>query len=276
MLTLREVKHILREYDLRPSKRLGQNFLIDANIQKKMIKALDLTPEDNVLEIGPGLGALTDDLCATAKKVTAVEKDYRLWEFLSKKNERHDLELIRGDILKYDFNRDEKLKAVGNLPYYISSLILIMLLKNRHRIGSIYITVQREFAERIVAGPGSKVYGSISCFTQFYAEPKILFPIKKNAFYPAPKVDSCFLSVTPRDKGLYLTDEEKLFKIIRNCFEKRRKTILSSLRSSGLFGSKEEVSVALDKSGILPERRPETVSLKEFVDLNNILDIVQG
>jgi 16S rRNA (adenine1518-N6/adenine1519-N6)-dimethyltransferase len=271
MLTLKEIKCILREYDFHPAKRLGQNFLTDRNIQKKMIEALDAGKEDTVLEIGPGMGALTGELCKRAKKVVAVEKDRRLYEFLSKNREFDNLELIHGDILKYEFNNKEKIKVVGNLPYYISSPILIRLLRNKDFIKEIFITTQKEFAERLIAVPGKKDYGSISCFTQFHAEPDILFSVKKSAFYPVPKVDSAFLKIVIRDKDVYLTDEDKLFKIIRAGFEKRRKTILNSLYSSGICPSKENLSEKLKAVSIDPERRPETMTLSEFIKLAEIL-----
>ncbi|MDP8230218.1 MAG: 16S rRNA (adenine(1518)-N(6)/adenine(1519)-N(6))-dimethyltransferase RsmA [Candidatus Gorgyraea atricola] len=267
MLSLREVKCALHEYNIRPSKRFGQNFLIDKNIQRKIIASAHIEKKDTVLEIGPGLGALTSGLCEAASKVIAVEKDKRLHEFLSRNSSFENLELIQGDALQHDFSKYSKIRVLGNLPYYISSPILIYLLKNRSFMSSIFITVQREFAERLVAKPGTRDYGSISCFTQFYAEPEILFKIKKTAFYPMPKVDSCFLKVVIRNQGLCLTDEEKLFKIIRSSFEKRRKTVLNSLAASGEFGSKQELSEKLSEAGISPNRRPETISLDEFVKL---------
>lgn len=271
MLSLKEVRPILKEYNIRPSKRLGQNFLIDKNIQRKIIDTLKAGKEDTFLEIGPGLGALTEELCKRAKKVIAIEKDRRLFDFFLKNASFNNLELIQGDILEYNFNNKSRIKIIGNLPYYISSPILTKLLDNRDFISSIFVTVQKEFAERLVAAPGTKTYGSISCFTQFYTEPGILFTIKRNAFYPAPEVDSCFLKIQVRDKGLYQTDEEKLFKVIRACFGKRRKTILNSLYSSGEFASKEEVLQKLGKANISPTRRPETISLEEFVNLTNQL-----
>ena len=273
MLKLNQVKSILREYNIRPSKRLGHNFLIDQNIQEKIIDAVEVGKEDIVLEIGPGLGALTEELCKRAKKVIAIEKDRRLYDFLLKNNSFTNLELIRGDILKYNFHSGDShyLKVIGNLPYYISSPILIELLKNRDFINLIFVTVQKEFAERVIARPGGKTYGSISCFVQFYTDPTILFTIKKTAFYPVPEVDSCFLKINVREKGLYLTDEEKLFKIIKACFEKRRKTILNSLYFTGEFISKEEILKRLKRASISPTRRPETISLQEFVTLTKIL-----
>ncbi|MBU4590891.1 MAG: ribosomal RNA small subunit methyltransferase A [Candidatus Omnitrophica bacterium] len=238
---------------------------MDQNIQRKMIDSAGLTEDDTVIEIGPGLGALTKELSMRAKKVIAIEKDKRLHEFLSKNLGFENLELIQGDALKY--NIKERVKVVGNLPYYISSPILTRLLDNRMFIDSMFITVQKEFAARLVAGPGSKDYSSLSCYAQFYAEPEILFTVKKNAFYPAPKVDSSFLKIDIRKQPLCLTDEKKLFKIIRTCFEKRRKTILSSLAWNKEFGTREKISRILVRSGISGERRPETVSLGEFVKL---------
>jgi len=278
MLTLKAIKSILRECNIRPSKRLGQNFLVDQNIQEKIINAARVTKEDVVLEIGPGLAALTQGLCEVAKKVIAIEKDRRLYEFVLKGEKFSNLELIHGDILKYGAWHQclapvpgTKLKIIGNLPYYISSPILIHLLHNRQFVDTAFVTVQKEFAERLVARPGSKAYGSISCFMQFYAEPAFLFTIKRQAFYPAPAVDSCFLKIRMRKKGLYLTDEEKLFKIIRACFGKRRKTILNCLYSSRQFASKEEIAKKLKRAGISPTQRPETISLREFVKLTNTL-----
>lgn len=262
-------KTLLRKYNIRPSKRLGQNFLIDQNIQKKIIDAVGLSKNDFVLEIGPGLGSLTVGLCKCAKKVIAIEKDRRLYEYLLKNTAYKNLELIHGDILKYNFRDPHHLKIVGNLPYYISSPILTYLIGSRSAIEAVFITVQKEFAQRLVASPGKKDYGSITCFTQFYTEASILFDIKRNSFYPAPEVDSCFLRLSMRKRPLYLTDEEKLFKIIRACFGKRRKTILNSLYSSGMFSSKEETSSMLEHSGISGKRRPEELSLKEFVGLVN-------
>lgn len=276
MLTLKAVRSILRQYNIRPSKRLGQNFLIDKNIQRKIIDAAGVSEEDTVLEIGAGLGALTEELCRRAKKVVAIEKDNRLYNLLLQTKTPNNLELIHGDILKFSawrqYGATHQIKVIGNLPYYISSPILIHLLHNRDFIDTIFVSVQKEFGERLVARPGTKDYGSISCLVQFYTEPVFLFTIRKTAFYPAPQVDSCFLKISVRGKGLYLTDEEKLFKIIRTCFAKRRKTILNSLDASGIFASRQETLERLKKVGLSPRRRPETISLQEFVGLTNIIN----
>jgi len=302
MLKLTEVRAILREYTIHPSKRLGQNFLIDQNIKNKIIDSIQLKKEDVVLEIGPGLGALTEDLHKKAKKVVAIEKDKRLHAFLLDNVTGPDL--INEDILRYKFNPSQKspgfsprneckllsaregasafrprgstdisskLIVVGNLPYSISSPILNKLIDNRKRISSIYATVQMEFGERITALPGTKDYSSLSCYAQFYGDPKILFKIPRGAFFPTPEVDSCFLKIGMEKQIDVFIDQEMLFKIIRSSFEKRRKTILNSLASSGIFKSKEDALFCLTKARILPDRRPETISLEEFITLSRII-----
>jgi len=266
MLKLSEVKSILREYDIRPSKRFGQNFLIDQNIKNKIIESIKLDREDIVLEIGPGLGALTQDLCRKVKKVIAVEKDKRLYDFIKKNIFLDNLESINKDFLDYEFkNITSKLIVVGNLPYSISSPILNHIINNRGHIKSIYITVQTEFGERLAALPGSKDFSSLSCYAQFYGDPKILFKIPRGVFLPAPEVDSSFLKISFEKQIDGSVDQEMLFKIIRSSFEKRRKTILNSLASSGIFKSKKDTLIYLTKAHISPDRRPETISLEEFI-----------
>jgi 16S rRNA (adenine1518-N6/adenine1519-N6)-dimethyltransferase len=270
MLKLTEVKTILREYNIRPSKRFGQNFLIDQNIKNKIIDLIQLKKEDVVLEIGPGLGALTEDLYKKAKRVIAIEKDKRLHAFLL--NSVIGPNLINDDILRYEFKDiSSKLIVVGNLPYSISSPILNKLIDNRKHISSIYATVQAEFGERIAALAGTKDYSSLSCYAQFYGNPKILFKIPRGAFFPTPEVDSCFLRIDMEKQIDISIDQELLFKIIRSSFEKRRKTILNSLSSSSVFKSKEETLVSLEKANISPCRRPETISLQEFIALSRII-----
>lgn len=277
MLRLNEVKSILREYNIRPSKRLGQNFLIDQNIKNKIIGSIQLNKEDIVLEIGPGLGALTGDLSKKAKKVIAIEKDKRLQDFLLTSARQQclalapdaSLELINGDILKYEFkNLASKLIVVGNLPYSISSPILNKIINNRKHVISIYVTVQMEFGERLIASPGTKDYSSLSLYAQFYGKPKILFKIPRGAFFPVPEVDSCFLKVSFEKQIDVSINQELLFKIIRSSFEKRRKTILNSLSSSVIFKSKKDTLAFLEKAGISPDRRPETISIDEFISLS--------
>jgi len=269
MLRLTEVKSILREYDIHPSKRLGQNFLIDQNIKDKIINAIQLDNESIVMEIGPGLGTLTEDLYKKAKMVIAIEKDKRLYDFLRNSGKP---DLINDDILKYEFTDvASKLTVVGNLPYSISSPIFNKLINNRNYIRSAYVTVQAEFGQRVVALPGTKDYASLSCYVQFYGYPKVLFKIPKGAFYPVPEVDSCFLKIDFEKNIDPSIDQALLFKIIRSSFEKRRKTVLNSLTSSGVFASKEEALMCLKKAGISHDRRPETISLHEFSLLSTCL-----
>lgn len=273
MLKLNEVKSILREYNIHPSKRLGQNFLIDQNIKNKIIGSIEVNKDGVALEIGPGLGALTEDLCKKAKKVIAVEKDKRLYNFFAKNISYGNLELINDDILERDLSdfgqvSSSKLIIIGNLPYSISSPILNHLINNKDYINSAYVTVQMEFGERLVASPGTKDYGSLSCYAQFYGDPKILFKIPRGAFFPVPEVDSCFLKIGMEKQIDSSIDQRLLFKIIRSSFEKRRKTILNSLSSSGVFKSKEEALASLEKARISPDRRPETISLREFILLS--------
>jgi len=271
MLTLQETKSVLTRYNIRPNKRLSQSFLIDKNVQKKIIDEAGISDRDIVLEIGPGLGALTEELCNRAKRVIAVEKDRRLYDFLTETLHYQNLELIRGDILEYNFSIHNQLKVIGNIPYCISTNVIEKLLENRYFIDTAFITVQKEFARRITASPGDKTYGSISCFAQFYSTPEIIFSIKRHSFYPVPDVDSCFLKIQLKRDTPSLTDETKLFKIIRIAFRNRRKTILKSLYSSEVFGDKEDVLKKLGEAGIAPTRRPETISLSEFEKLAEVL-----
>ncbi|MFH1478427.1 MAG: 16S rRNA (adenine(1518)-N(6)/adenine(1519)-N(6))-dimethyltransferase RsmA [Candidatus Omnitrophota bacterium] len=273
MLSIKETKNALEKLGAYPNKRLGQNFLIDRNIQEKMISYISRSRPDTILEIGPGLGAITGALCGIAKRVIAVEKDKLLYKFLKDSFKEKNIDLINGDILKYSLDDiGKKIIVVGNLPYYITSPLITRFLDGHRLVESMFVTVQREVAERLVAGPGGKDYGSISCFVRFYSDAKIVFNIKKGSFYPTPKVDSSFMEFKMRIEPLYLTDEEKLFKIIKTCFEKRRKTILNSLCSSDDFGTKKEVFELLKLAGIQETRRPETISLEEYTAIVNSME----
>jgi 16S rRNA (adenine1518-N6/adenine1519-N6)-dimethyltransferase len=268
-VNLNSIRSEFKKWNSGPNKKLGQNFLIDGNIRNKILDASGIKKTDTVLEIGAGFGALTEGLCDRAEKVVAVEKDRRLCESLLMNNKAPNLEVVNADILDYlnDIDISRKFKVVGNLPYYISSPIITSLIEKRDLFSEIFVTIQKEFADRLVAVPGKKEYGSISCFTRFYTDPGVLFIIKRTCFYPAPKVDSSFVRFLVRETGLYLTDEKKMFKIIRKSFEKRRKTILNALCSGGIFESKKSLIDGLEAAGISPERRPETISLSEYAAL---------
>ena len=263
---------------IKPKKSLGQNFLIDKNIQKKIIWACDLTKEDIILEIGAGKGDLTAQFAQSVKGVYALEIDQRLYPFLEQSlGVYKNCQIIKSDILKFKISKflqdnkiGQKLKVIGNIPYYISSPIIEHLIGYRKNISVAFITVQREFGRRARAVPGSKEYGSFSCFVQYYCQCKILFEIKKNSFKPAPNVDSCFLSLEFREKPAVLVRDEGLFfKLIRTAFNQRRKTLRNSL--DGLV-SQDRLENFLQGAGIDKNVRPEDLSLEQFASLSNYLD----
>jgi len=263
---------------VKPKKSLGQNFLIDKSIQKKITSACDLSKEDIVLEIGAGMGDLTEQLVTAAKRVYALEVDRRLFPFLEQKLSAHiNCQLVKEGILEFDINKflqnnlvKQKIKVVGNIPYYISSPIIEHLIQYRANIDTVFITVQKEFGRRINATAGSKEYGSFSCFVQYYAQSKIVFNIKKGSFRPSPKVDSCFLSLKFRQKPpVELRDEELFFKLIRSAFNQRRKTLRNSLADFITLGSLETF---LDGEGLDRNVRPEDLTLDKFARLSNAID----
>ena len=223
---------------IKPKKSLGQNFLKDKNIQKKIILACELSREDIVLEIGAGTGELTGQLALAVKEVYALEIDKRLFPALAGNLDGlTNCHIIKADILRFDISKfleenkiKEKIKVVANIPYYISSPIIEHLIRYRADISEIFITVQKEFARRVAACCGSKEYGSLSCFVQYYLKPKIIFEIKKNSFVPAPKVDSCFLALKVMQKpAVTVFQEAGLFKLIRASFNQRMKTLRNIL-----------------------------------------------
>lgn len=258
---------------IKPKKSLGQNFLSDQNIQRKIIKACNLTDQDIVLEIGAGFGNFSVQLAPYVKKLYALEIDERLYPYLEQSLILQDnCQVVKCDILKFDLNKflkdnaiNQKIKVIGNIPYYISSPIIEHLINCRDNISVAFMTVQKEFGRRVVAGPGSKEYGSFSCFVQYYTSAKILFEIKPSCFKPSPKVDSCFLALKFRDKPAFKTgDEELLFKLIRTAFNQRRKTLRNSLDG---FIEQKELEKFLDESGIDKNVRPEELALEQFAEL---------
>lgn len=263
----------------KPKKSLGQNFLQDQNIQRKIIDACDFQPSDRVLEIGAGTGVLTGLIASNVSRVYALEIDRSLNAVLARNLKAYNnVRIINQDILKFDLDKLKdgagKIKVFGNIPYYITSPIIEHLLRFRHKIEVIFLTVQKEFGQRMVALPGSKDYGSFSCFVQYYTEPKILFAIKKNSFNPAPKVDSCFLRLAIRQNPAVAVDnEELLFKIIRTAFQQRRKTLKNSLKS---IVPKEKLQEFFKRYKINPKIRPEDLSLQSFANLLNSLNSLPG
>lgn len=250
---------------INPKKSLGQNFLVDKNIVKKIIEALSLSSSDTILEIGSGKGEITSLIASRAKKVYALELDARLKDVLKERLKGYgNAQVIIQDILKFNLDKilpaKDKIKVFGNIPYYISSPIIEYLIRHRAYIENAFITVQREFAKRVVASPGSKDYGSLSFFVQYYCLPEIVFHINKGCFYPVPKVDSSLLSLAFRAQpAVYVKDEELLFRLIRSAFNQRRKTLKNSLK--GIVEAAE--------LGNFLNQRPEDLSLEDFANLAN-------
>jgi 16S rRNA (adenine1518-N6/adenine1519-N6)-dimethyltransferase len=257
---------------LKPKKRLGQNFLIDRNIQNKIIKACEFLAKDFVLEIGAGRGELTRLIADKVKHIQALEIDKALCDILKANTAGcKNLSIVNEDVLKFDlkksFPQQKKIKVVGNIPYYITTPIIEYLLNYRDRIQYVFLTVQKEFARRMVAPPGSKEYGALTCFIKYYTNPEILFYISKNCFFPVPKVDSCFLRLSPRRVPIVrVKSRVLLFKIIRGAFNKRRKTLRNSLE---FIVSKEKLQRFFTQYGIDNNIRPEELALEDFANLAN-------
>ncbi|MDF2500338.1 MAG: rsmA [Anaerosporomusa subterranea] len=264
--------HVIRRFGLSLSKRLGQNFLISEQVVDQIVASACLSPEDTVLEIGPGIGTLTQGLAETGASVVAVELDARLVEVLATTLEGYDnIRVVHGDILKTDISREinaEKYKVVANLPYYITTPIIMTLLERRLPIEVLVTMVQKEVAQRMTASPGGKDYGALSVAVQYYTEPELLFDVPPTAFIPAPAVDSSVIRCTVRTKPpVDVADERRFFRVVKGAFSQRRKTLSNALKTTGL--SSEQIAAILAKAQINPIRRGETLSLEEFATIAN-------
>jgi len=274
----------LRKYGLTLRKSLGQHILADDNIAEKIIAGLDIQQDEGVIEIGPGLGALTHRLSALARRVVAVEIDGRLASALeAETSEAQATSILRQNILKVDFGEIAKSyphiarwKVVGNLPYYITSAILMHLVEGRRHFSTAVITVQEEFARRLVAGPGSRDYSSLSIYVQYYFDPKILFVIKPTSFFPRPDVRSAVVRLSGLERSpLDVRDEGLFFQTIRAAFGQRRKTLRRSLRQ--IPGLTPETMGELGRmSGVGLNNRPEDISIREFASLANAIKDIVG
>jgi len=258
---------------------MGQNFLIDRNIKDKIIKASELKPDDTVLEIGPGFGALTFDIARRAKRVIAVEKDRLIVNIMSgmmKEAGITNVTFINADILKTplgDILPKKRVKVIGNLPYYATSPIITFLLDAKRYFSSLLVTVQREVAQRLLAGPHSKEYGAISCFVQYHTLPRYVYTIKRGSFFPVPDVDSSLVKLTVTDQpSVPVVNETSFFRIIRTSFQQRRKVIVNALIAAvDRPVTKETLADMLDKCGIDKRARPEDLSLRDFAKITNAL-----
>lgn len=249
---------------LKPKKSLGQHFLTDKNIIHKIIDICHLSESDQILEIGSGKGALTKLIAPKVKQLTAVEKDKDLAKYLSEEflTSAH-VQIIQDDILKFPFETiTSNTKLVGNLPYNISTPIIEKILNHKEKFSFIFIMVQLEYGQRLIANPNTKEYSSFTLFVNYHADVKMLFKIKNGAFYPPPKVESCFLQLIPRMPCLGATDEKCLFQIIRTAFQQRRKTIQNSL---SCLTSKKHITFVLEELKLSEKLRAENLLLEDYV-----------
>lgn len=266
-------RHILKKYQIRAAKKLGQNFLISPEIVTDIAHASVSAPGERVLEIGPGIGTLTQGLLEAGAKVTAVELDSRLIEVLGETLKGYDdFKLIQGDILKVNIPEimgNEPYVVAANLPYYITTPILMYILENRLPVTTMVTMVQKEVAERMVAPPGGKDYGALSVAIQYWTEPEIIRLVPPSSFIPAPEIDSAVVRCVVRKEPPVAGDPKMFFRVVKASFAQRRKTLSNSLQSGGF--TKEEVRSALEKAGIDPIRRGETLTLQEFSDIASYL-----
>ena len=272
---------VLQKYGFVFQKRFGQNFLIDTRVLDRIIEASEITKDDFVLEIGPGIGTMTQYLADAAREVTAVEIDDALIPILQDTLKEWDnVSVIHGDILKTDIRKiaDEKnqgrpIKVVANLPYYITTPIIMGLFESHVPVDSITVMVQKEVADRMQTGPGSKDYGALSLAVQYYAKPEIVANVPPNCFMPRPKVGSAVIRLTRhQDPPVQAKDEKLMFRIIRASFNQRRKTLVNGIRNSGDFSlSKEEIEDVFNRCELPLNIRGEALTLEQFAMLANCI-----
>ncbi|MFT4144984.1 MAG: 16S rRNA (adenine(1518)-N(6)/adenine(1519)-N(6))-dimethyltransferase RsmA [Mobilitalea sp.] len=272
---------VLNKYKFVFQKKFGQNFLIDTHVLDKIVQAAEITKEDFVLEIGPGIGTLTQYLCENAREVVAVEIDRMLIPILEDTLSEYDnVTIINNDILKLDINalvqernQGRPIKVVANLPYYITTPIIMDLFERQLPLINITVMVQREVADRMQASPGTKDYGALSLAVQYYAKPYIAANVPPNCFMPRPNVGSAVIKLTTHEKPVIeVKDERLMFRLIRASFNQRRKTLVNGLNNSPeLSFSKEEIQKALEQIGMIENIRGEALTLEEFAKLTNAL-----
>lgn len=272
---------VLQKYNFNFQKKFGQNFLIDTRVLERIISAAGVTKEDFVLEIGPGIGTMTQYLCEHARAVAAVEIDKNLIPILADTLSEYDnVEVINDDILKVDINRlaeerngGKPIKVVANLPYYITTPIIMGLFESHVPIDSITIMVQKEVADRMQVGPGTKDYGALSLAVQYYAKPEIVANVPPNCFMPRPNVGSAVIRLTRhKEVPVQVEDEKLMFRIIRASFNQRRKTLANGLNNApDIPLSKEKIAEAIAELGVNPSIRGEALTLEQFAALSNII-----
>lgn len=280
--SLEDTKFILKKYHITANKKLGQNFLINDEVINGIVEASNIQKEDLVIEIGPGLGTLTSELLENAGKVIAIELDENMIPILNDRFKLYDnFELLNEDVLKVDLNKLisenmgglSKAKVVANLPYYITTPIIMKLLENKLNIESITVMVQKEVADRITAKPGDKLSGSITYSVDYYAEAEKIVFVDKSSFIPAPEVDSEVIKLQIREEPkVHVENEELFFKVIKASFMQRRKTLLNGLSNSGIIKDKESLKEILQKLGLSVDIRGEKLTIEQFAELSNLID----
>ncbi|MBB5174915.1 16S rRNA (adenine(1518)-N(6)/adenine(1519)-N(6))-dimethyltransferase RsmA [Texcoconibacillus texcoconensis] len=275
-------KQISQKYGLKMKKSLGQNFLIEPNIVSRIIEAANIQPSSGAIEIGPGIGALTEQLAKNADKVLAYEIDERFYRVLQDTLSTYDnVSVVQKDVLEADvasdmsdyFSEQQEVSVVANLPYYVTTPIIMGLLQEKLPLQSIVVMIQKEVADRIAAKPQTKSYGSLSIAAQFYAEAETVMHVPKTVFYPQPNVDSAVLKLTLRDEpAVDVISESFFFDLVKASFGERRKTLLNNLlRHFEMKGEREKLVSYISEAGIDPKRRGETLTLEEFATLSNVL-----
>lgn len=277
---------VLNKYSFQMQKKFGQNFLVDTHVLDKIISAANVTKDDMVLEIGPGIGTMTQYLCENAGKVVAVEIDKKLIPILTDTLAPYDnVTIINNDILKIDIKRlvneengGKPVKVVANLPYYITTPIIMGLFESHVPIDNITVMVQKEVADRMQVGPGTKDYGALSLAVQYYATPYIVANVPPNCFIPRPNVGSAVIRLTRHTKPpVEVTDEALMFRLIRASFNQRRKTLVNGLNNSPeITLSKELIATAIEQLGVSVNIRGEALTLEQFARLSNLIYELQG
>ncbi len=280
--SLEDTKFILKKYHITANKKLGQNFLINDEVINGIVEASNIQKEDLVIEIGPGLGTLTSELLENAGKVIAIELDENMLPILNDRFKLYDnFELLNEDVLKVDLNKLisenmgglSKAKVVANLPYYITTPIIMKLLEDKLNIESITVMVQKEVADRITAKPGDKLSGSITYSVDYYADAEKIVFVDKSSFIPAPEVDSEVIKLQIREEPkVHVENEELFFKVIKASFMQRRKTLLNGLNNSGIIKDKETLKEILQKLGLSVDIRGEKLTIEQFAELSNLID----
>lgn len=276
---LATIQMLQKKYGFRTKKRFGQNFLLDEQVVAQTIQGAGINKDDIVVEIGPGMGTMTGAIAQAAKAVLAVEIDEKLRRLLAETVPFENVQILFQDVMKTDLDQVvkekfgvESYKVVANLPYYITTPIIMKLLEEQKNIQSITVMTQKEVANRMQAHPGTKDYGALSVAVRFYAEAKVLVNVGRNSFYPAPKVESAVIGLTIRNQPPYeVLDNEMFFQVLKGAFQQRRKTLLNSLSHNLGFIGKDELRDLLEELDIEAGRRGETLGIEEFSTLSNRL-----